>query len=294
MDISEHHRRFRQYCALERGWSPVTIKGHKAVMNCFLNRSGLHDLRDVNEQTLREWFYEGRRTYEWSASHYRNCWIYLNQFFEWCINRGLLQKNPITMIERPKRPKRLPRRISKEDAEKLLYISFNMSWKYKHESFRNYAIIAMFLNSGIRARELLGLEMADVDLSNREILIRGGKGGKDRILFINAKLGRVLASYTRNLQSQQLKSRYFFCSVRGNRLTYKNLWNMLRRVCRQAQVKASCHQLRHTFASTCIENGCNPYELQQIMGHSSFETTELYLRLTPAKAKSNFLRMELF
>ncbi len=294
MDIQELHRRFRQYCALEKGWSPVTIKGHKATVICFLNRTGLRDLREIDEHVLRDWFYEGRETYEWSASHYRNCWIYLKQFFDWCISRGFTKTNPLDSIERPKRDKRLPRRISKEDAEKLLYTAFNMTWKYQHEGFRNYAMIATLLNCGVRARELLKLEATDVDLPSREILIREGKGSKDRIVFINAKLGRILRNYIKNLHDQRFNSRHFFCSVRGNKLTYKNLWSMLRRVCCHAQVKASCHQLRHTFASTCIENGCNPYELQQIMGHSSFETTERYLSLTPTKAKSNFLKMDLF
>lgn len=294
MDILELHRRFRQYCAIEKGWSPITIKGHKATIICFQNRTGLRDLCSVDEQVLRDWFYEGRSTYEWSASHYRNCWIYLKQFFDWCIKSGFLSTNPITAIEKPKRDKRLPRRISKEDAEKLLYTAFNMTWRYQHESYRNYAMIATVLNCGIRAKELLGMETTDVDLPNHEILIREGKGCKDRIVFINSKLSRVLRNYSQNLRELDLHSRYYFCSVRGNSLTYKNLWNMLRRVCHEARVRTSCHQLRHTFASTCIENGCNPYELQQIMGHSSFETTERYLSLTPAKAKSNFLKIDLF
>ena len=263
-------------------------------MNCFLNRSGLRDLRDVDEGILRDWFYEGREIYEWSTSHYRNCWIYLNQFFSWCRQLGYLRKDPLADIGRPKREKRLPRRISREDAEKLLYTAFNMPWKYNLEGSRNYAIIATFLNCGLRARELLRLEAADVSLSTSEILVREGKGRKDRIVFVNSRLRRILKSYRQILSDQQLTSRHFFCSVRGNRLTYKNLWNMLRRVCNQAQVQASCHQLRHTFASTCIEKGCNPYELQQLMGHASFETTELYLSLTPSTAKANFLKMELF
>lgn len=259
-----------------------------------MSRTGISDLREVTESSLRNWFYEGKERYQWSASNYRNYWLYLKQFFDWCVQRAYLGENPILAIEKPRRPRRLPRRISQEDAQKLLYTSFNLPWKYRLEQVRNHAMIATSLNTGIRAGELLKLEMTDVDLAHHEIVVRNGKGGKDRVLYINPRLSRILRAYIEELRHQRLNNRHFFCSIHGNQLTYMNFRNMLRRVGTEAKVKVTSHQLRHTFASACIENGYNPYELQQIMGHSSFQTTEIYLSLTPAKAKQNFMRLDLF
>ncbi|CAM2068889.1 Tyrosine-type recombinase/integrase [Sulfidibacter corallicola] len=294
MNLWELHRRFRQFGAIEKGWSGATLKGQKAALSCFIHRTNITQLHELKEDTLRNWFYEGRERYQWSASNYGNYWLYFKQFFDWCLDRGFCNENPVLAISKPKRAKSLPRRITSGQAEKLLYTSYSMPWSAHFYRLRNHAIIATFLYSGLRASELLNLKCAHVSLAEREIFVEKGKGDKDRIVFIGEKLKIALKPYLEEVHRQGIASLYFFSSLRGNRLTYKNLWLVIRSIGKAAKAPATCHQFRHTFASMCIENGYNPYELQLIMGHESFQTTERYLSLTPEKAKENFLKMPSF
>ncbi len=127
----------------------------------------------------------------------------LGVFFRWCIKEGYLKINPIEDIETPRLPKKLPPKLTKQDAMRLLEVVYNYPYKYKFLRHRNQAIFATFLFSGIRKKELLNLKLTDVDLENMSIFIRQGKGNKDRVMPISYRLAEILKKYL--TERQRLK-----------------------------------------------------------------------------------------
>ncbi|MFA6024725.1 MAG: tyrosine-type recombinase/integrase [Candidatus Gracilibacteria bacterium] len=291
-DLANLHREFRRFCSLEEGLAGRTVKAMEMSFGTFLRRTGLKELNEVSEATLREFFYEGREKYQWSQSHYSNNHKYLKRFMGWCVQRGLRKDNPLEVIKRPKAAQPLPRRLTGEDARKILYGSFTLPWRYEFEQTRNHAIISTFLFTGLRMSELLNLELTDVDLKNRSILVRHGKGNKDRWVPIHYKLVRTLSQYSKT----RLKATtpWFFPGKQGGKLTPKNLSKICKRIGQHTGVRFTCHQLRHTFGSVSVEQGLGIVQLKEIMGHSNLASTMIYLKMSAKSLEEGVNRLELF
>lgn len=258
----------------------------------FLKRSGVVHLDEITETKLREYFYEGREKHQWSQSHYANQHKYLKRFMGWCVQKGLSKDNPLELIKRPKAAQPLPRRLTEEDAQKILYGSFSLPWRYEFESVRNHAIISTFLFTGLRVSELLSLETTDVDLKSRSILVRHGKGNKDRWVPIHYKLLSTLSRYVKN--RPDVKAQWFFPGKQGGKLTAKNLSKICQRIGQHTGVRFTCHQLRHTFGSVTVEQGLGIVQLKEIMGHSNLASTMIYLKMSAKSLEEGVNRLELF
>lgn len=295
MQILELHQRFRRYCAIEEGLSPQTVLGiHKAI-NTFVGRTGFCEMNEITEDRLQEYFYEGKERYQWSYWHYMNNYKYLKKFLDWCISSGFLRENPISGLRKPKKPQSLPRRLTYEQAQKILYASFNHNWTYSFERVRNHAIIAVFLFAGLRAKELLNLRIVDVDLRNEVLLVREGKGGKDRYVPIHHKLGYILKRYFAERERLGKQSPYLFVGTANELpLSYKVIRGICRTLSRSTGVGFTAHCLRHTFGSIAVEQNMGIVQLKEIMGHSNIASTMIYLKMSPEGLKSSLNRLELF
>jgi len=295
MDIFILHPKFLRYLALEEGLSPKTISCMESTMKTFLRRTDCVNLADMTLENMRGFFYEGVERHKWSQSTFANHHKYLKRFLGWCVEKEYIKENPIIQIKRPKRPRPLPRRLTGEEGCKLLYTAFTMDWRYGFECTRNHSIISTFLFAGIRANELLTLEITDLNLTTGNILIRSGKGNKDRNVPIHFKLARTLKGYMAERKGRGIKSRYLFPSIRGEKaLTYKNLLTICRRIGKEADIYFSPHQLRHTFGSVAVEQGMDVVKLKDIMGHSSIISTMIYLRMSSKSLKEGLDKLELF
>lgn len=295
MNILELHQRFRRYCAIEEGLSSETIRSFASSITTFTNRTSVENIGDITPEILREFFYEGREKYQWSYASYVNHHKYFKKFFNWCIERGYLTMNPVLDIKRPKKPERLPRRLTHEEAQTVLYASFNHQWRYAFERTRNHAIIAVLLFAGLRAKELLNLQLMDVNLDAGVLLVRAGKGNKDRYVPIHHKLSYILKRYLTDRKRIGKQSPYLFTAVcRDGRLTYKALSKLCRKLSIETGIKFTAHCLRHTFGSVAIEQDMGLVQLKEIMGHSNILSTMIYLKMSPQGLKTSLDRIELF
>jgi len=123
-------------------------------------------------------------------------------FFEWCVKQEYLELNCISKIEVPKIGRRLPKSLSKQQAERLLEVVYNLPYRNKYKRYLNHAIISTFLFSGIRKSELLNLKYTDVDIENGTLFIRSGKGDKDRVISMNPQLVQTLDAYRRERKAR--------------------------------------------------------------------------------------------
>ena len=180
MDIQILTDKFFDYAKYMRGRSEMTLRRYRQVMGFYAKTYNIKELEEVNIQNLRELFFYGRVNRKWSTNTFINYHKSLSVFFQWCVKEGLMEKDLTCEIELPKLEKRIPPKLTRQEAMRLLEVVYNYPYFYKFLRHRNYAIFAMFIFSGIRKHELLNLKVVDVDLENYSIFIRQGKGHKDR------------------------------------------------------------------------------------------------------------------
>lgn len=201
-----------------------------------------------------------------------------------------MTKNYMDNIELPQLAKRLPKRISKLDALKLLEVSRNYPYTYKFLRYRNHALFATFIYAGLRKNELLNLKLNDVDLENLTIMVRQGKGNKDRIIPISFTLAHLLKSYVKDRKRLNKTCPEFFTSLNHNQgFTQDGLKHLLIKMRAATKIYFTWHMLRHTYATLMIEGGCDVFSLSKMLGHSDIKTTTIYL-----SASAEHLRAQSF
>lgn len=199
----------------------------------------------------------------------------LKTFFRWCVSEGLISVDPTVGIHKIKIPNQFPKFIPEEEVEKLLKVCN----RNRYEGKRHYAMISLFLDTGIRLTELLNLFPADLNLLNRSLMIRCGKGGKSRMAFIGK---RTYAALRKWLEARHCSLEApLFCSRNGEQLKGRNVAWILDRLASKAKLKSkiSPHKLRHTAATLMAKAGINAFELAQLLGHADVKTTMIYCHL---------------
>lgn len=278
MDIEIIARKFYDYSLFMRGYSKGTIDRYRKIIDAYRVHMKITEIEQVTEINVRQMFMYGRTERKWCASTFIAYYMSLRVFFAWCRKEGHMKDDPLKDFELPKMEKRLPRRITKQDALKLLEIAYNYPYAWKFLRYRNQAIFAMFLFAGLRKNELLNLKYADVDLDNMTVFVRQGKGNKDRIVPMSYTLADILKKYLAERKRLNKTCPQFFASLNHN-LGYTN--NGLKRLVEQMRkasgINFTVHKLRHTFATLMLEGGCDIYSLSKMMGHSDIKTTTIYL-----------------
>ena len=287
MEISYLLNRFCDYSSFMRGYSPDTIKRYRQVTGMFCRHAEITQIEDVSDNNVKEYFFHGRTVRSWSVGTFITQHKSLIVFFRWCVKEGHMKYNFVEDLELPKQEKRLPPKLSRQEAERLLEVIYNYPYSYKYLRGRNHAIFATFIFAGLRKKELLNLKLADVDLENMSLFVRQGKGAKDRIVPICRKLAESLERYL--IERKRLKKTCpeFFASLNHNMgLTVDGLDHLVKSIREASKIQFSIHKLRHTFATLMLEGGCDIYSLSKMMGHSDIKTTTIYLAATAEHLRS--------
>lgn len=168
-----------------------------------------------------------------------------------------------------KRHERLPVVLSRGEIAQIIEVTRNSKHKI---------MLALAYGAGLRVSELVQLQVQDVALEELSLAVRVGKGGKDRISILPEKLGNDL----RNLMAGKNRDDFLFESERGGRLTTRTAQAVFATSLRRAGIKkqATFHSLRHSFATHLLENGVDVRYIQQLLGHASITTTQLYTKVT--------------
>ena len=212
----------------------------------------------------------------------------LKSFFGFLSEEGSIAQNPTTGILSPRVGQSLPTALSVEEVVALLT---RTERETKPEGKRDWAMFQILYATGIRVSELVGLDVGDVDL--QEGLMRcQGKGGKERLVPLHQQAVKALAEYLDEYRPRlcvTLKQLALFLNQRGQRLTRQGFWLILKRHAQAAGIKTSItpHTLRHTFATHLLRGGAPLRYVQEMLGHSSISTTQVYTHLA-----SDYVREE--
>lgn len=291
MDILTLRQQFCEYSIYIRGYSPATIQRYRMTIHILHRWAKIDDLARYTAPLLEEFFFHGRQSQQWSPSTFATYHRSLLVFFRWCVERGHMTANPVEGIELPKIPKTLPRKLTQQQALRLLEVVQGHPYQSSFQRIRNHAIFATFLHAGLRRQELLRLRVVDVDVENRSIFVRQGKGAKDRIVPMSGTLGGILARYLPERQRRRMTCPEFFVSTyRNTGLTEDVLKRLVRMTTAASGISFTVHTLRHTFATLMLEGGCDIFSLSKMMGHSDIKTTTIYLAASSAHLRAQMVK----
>jgi site-specific recombinase XerD len=295
MHIKQLIGQYLRHCSLEKNLQPTTTRCMSSCFNIFVRQTGITLLIQIDLSALREFFYDGKSRLFWSYNTHNNYYNYLRGLLNWCVSEKMITKNPILELKKPKKPQTLPRRLTYEEAQKILFTCWSYNWRYQFERSRNYAMMAVFLYSGIRCNELRNLKMSDINLIRGNLFVEKGKGAKDRNVPVHYKLKRMLQDYLVERTRLNKSSPFLFVGVQGNcQLSYKNILRMCKKLAASTGIYFTPHSLRHTFGSVSIEQGLDVVKLKEIMGHSDISSTMIYLKMSSKNLQESVDRLDLF
>lgn len=209
-------------------------------------------------------------------------------FFNYLTQKAkLLEVNPAQGLETPKIGKRLPKYLTLEQSKKLLEATKNTSDEYKE---RDYAIITLFLNCGMRLSELVGINIKDINFSDKKLTVIG-KGDKERTIYLNPACIAAINEYLKVRPHDGVKYNSrdaLFLSKRKERISNRMVQEIVKREVAKAGLdinKYSVHKLRHTAATLMYQNGVDIRALQVLLGHESISTTEIYTHVDNMQIK---------
>jgi len=214
----------------------------------------------------------------------------LRSLYKFLVREEICRKNPWVQISNPKKPKKMLEVLSIDEVERFLD-SIPSSTKLE---LRDKAMSELIYSCGLRVSELINLRLQDIDFE--EELIRFiGKGDKERITPVGRNGLLYLKKYIRTSRykiEQEHKSDYVFLNKYGNKMTRQGFWKILKKYARRINLDKNIypHIFRHSFATHMIQNGADLKTVQELLGHSSISTTEIYTSLNKSYIKEAYFK----
>lgn len=287
--------RYSDFLAYQRGYSEKSIAAYRADIASFLaycQKEGMA-IRQVNEPFIRDYLYHCLTDKKLSKRSLQRHLSALRGYFDYLFKKGAVVANPFRQVSSPKDGKHYPERLFKEDVERLL----EENKKREDElTLRDQAILELLFSSGIRASELVGLTLIQIDFSASSMLIHG-KGNKDRYAPFSSSAGEALRRYLRSSRPLLLQKRKnprpsdrVFLSSKGEPLSVRGLEYILDSI--ESRLGESLHLhphiLRHSFATALLEGGADLRYIQELLGHESINTTQVYTHLTQQELSEQY------
>jgi len=211
----------------------------------------------------------------------------LRSFYKFLVKRNHVSNNPVTAVRTPKQEKKLPKFLEYEDVKKLLETPATDNWL----GSRDRAIMETLYSTGVRVSELVGLNIEDVDFLGEVIHVRG-KGKKERIAPIGSSALQSIQHYMefRNKRAQNNSNfdlKILFVNKHGKKLSTRSVRRKMDKYLRMAGLdpEISPHTLRHSFATHMLNSGADLRSVQELLGHQSLSTTQVYTHMTTNKLK---------
>lgn len=288
---------FLTHLAKERDVSPHTVTAYARDLDELAMVLARHlgvnavDWAAVDRLSLRAWLaHLSRRGLSKRSS--ARALSAARSFFRWMHRNDLVEANPARAVNSPKLDKHLPGHLDRTQVEALLQAAATRAQEGRFNDVRDLAILEMFYSTGLRLSELRGIDRRDLDLLAGAVKVRG-KGRKERIVPVGGPAQQALREYERvrdQLIAQvgpKADRTAFFLSSRGKRMSQKTLHNAVTAALGEVDEGAglSAHALRHTFATHLLDGGADLRAVQELLGHASVSTTQIYTHTSVERLK---------
>jgi site-specific recombinase XerD len=281
MDITNSIISFRRWLK-RRNLSPNTIRSYLNNLKLFVIWLPVQ-LERANRDTINA--YVEHLMERHLAPKTINCHLNaISRFYNFLrYEQGLDVVNPVGSAAKIRMPKPLPRHLEQDQIDQFFKVITDK---------RDIAIFKLMLRCGLRVEEVANLRLDTVDLKRRKIVVRCGKGEKDRVVYISDDACQALASYL--LVRPSRKTRRLFLvnkgSCKGKALSIRGIQKRIEYYSRKSNVKVSCHQLRHTMATQLLNADIDLVTIQDLLGHNCFATTERYCKVSNLKVQRDYHR----
>ena len=273
---------FLNYLRYERNRSPRTVQLYEENLRGFETYiRGLDDcltLQTADADVVRSWM-EDMMDKGLKATTVNLGLSAIRTFYRYALSRKLVDRDPACGVKGPKKAKPLPQFVRESEMDRLLDEKLSTD---NYDDVRARTIIILFYETGIRLAELVGINDADLDFSAMQLKVTG-KRNKQRIIPFGDELAEILRSYMALRDAEvPRQSPALFLTAKGERISRSQVQRLVRD--RLAEVttlkKRSPHVLRHSFATTMLNNGAGLESVKKLLGHESLETTEIYTHTT--------------
>ncbi len=216
----------------------------------------------------------------------------IKSFFGFLSENSIITEDPTQSLGSPRVGRTLPKFLSEEDVARLLDAAYKSG---TNEGQRDAVIMELLYATGLRVGELVALNVQDLDLSEAYIRCMG-KGSKERLVYLHSKALEELRRYLRESRIALIGHRRtepaLFVNHRGERLTRQWVWTILKTYAQKAGISQSItpHTLRHSFATHLLQNGASLRHVQELLGHSSISTTQVYTHLTSGYVQKEYAK----
>ena len=287
----EDLRKYLIYLKKERNYSKLTLINYTKDINIFLDyikNNNLNYLK-IKKDDIRSYLkYLDSLNYK-NNTISRNL-SSLRSFYAYLVMDKKIDNNPFKLIRNPKKEKKLPNFLQYNEFIKLI----DELKKDDNLSIRNKMILELLYATGLRVSELTNIKLDDIDFNNKSIKVLG-KGNKERIVYFGDYAKEVMMEYINYNRISLLngkESKYLLINKNGDNLTNRGVEEVIDSVVEKASLnhKISPHVLRHTFATHMLEDGADLRTVQELLGHSTLSTTQIYTHVTNERLRSVYLK----
>lgn len=280
------------YIKVEKGLSPRTVEAYSRDLrrwSDFISRCGKSTPQEVEREEITL-FLEEMRGRGLSPRSLARTTATLRSFQRFLVEEGIYGSLPATDLPSPRHAHILPRVLSQEEVERLL----EQPIPEDPPGLRDKAILESLYGTGIRISELTGLDLEDMDLGERELRVLG-KGARERVVPIGDAAAAALREYVglgRPKLARDSSQRALFLNQRGGRLTRQGAWELVKKYAGRVGLreKITPHTLRHSYATHLLENGADLRYIQELLGHASISTTQIYTHVSKARVRESYLK----
>ena len=279
---------YQYFLKIERGLSENSIKAYSQDIHKLKAFLGDKDLAvspiDIGSDIIERFVYQSAKNI--APRSQARMISGLRNFFDYLIFEEYRKENPTDLLETPKIGRKLPDTLSEEEINKII-AQIDLS---KPEGERNRAMMETMYSCGLRVTEMIQLQISDLFFEEGFIRVIG-KGNKQRFVPINSFMIRLIENYKDLIRTSVKVQKGFedtlFLNRRGKQLTRNMVFMILKELTQKAGIQktVSPHTLRHSFATHLLENGADLRAIQQMLGHESITTTEIYMHLDKSHLK---------
>jgi integrase/recombinase XerD len=282
-------RSYLDHLAVERGVAANTLSSYRRDLErylAYLGLTGTSSMAEVDATQVGGFLTHLREGDDdhppLSASSAARAVVAVRGLHRFALRDGLVEVDVAREVRPAAPPRRLPKAISIEDVERLLDAA---GYARTTLAYRDRALLELLYGTGARISEAVGLDVDDLDLTDNTVLLRG-KGGKDRRVPVGSYAARALGTYLGQARPELVTAGRgtpkVFLNSRGGPLSRQSAWVVLRTAAERAglAVEISPHTLRHSFATHLMEGGADVRVVQELLGHASVTTTQIYTLVT--------------
>lgn len=280
--MDRYINKFLTYLEIEKNVSPHTKFGYHLDLKQFRVFLSERDVLKIDRLDIRKYltFLKGRNLKKRTLARKLST---LRSFFKFLLRDGYLKSDPVAGVSSPKLEKSLPIFLDVNKAAQLVESPDKISLL----GLRDRAILETLYSTGMRVGELVGLNIGRVDFIGGMVKVFG-KGKKERLIPIGDRALRAIRDYLDKQSSEKKDSRALFLNKNRNRLTDRGVQNLINKYIQRISLKekVSPHTLRHSFATHLLDKGADLRSVQELLGHASLSTTQIYTHITTQRLKA--------